>query len=60
MSAYYEICAQYDSYDWDEYTLAPWSYQGDQWVAYDNAQSIRQKVVITIDLHNLHINNCPP
>ena len=49
MMGYYEICpltAHVYTVDRDNYTQAPWAYSGDQWVCYDDVDSIRIKVII--------------
>ena len=46
--AYYEICEKLRSGEfteyWDEEGKVPYAYGGDQWVGYDNIDSIQYKV----------------
>ncbi|KFB40669.1 hypothetical protein ZHAS_00008286 [Anopheles sinensis] len=48
--AYFELCQKFElchktswTFKWDEDAAAPYAFQGDQWVAYENATSIEQK-----------------
>lgn len=45
---YREICQNFDNSDWikawDAYSLVPYMYKGNQWISYDNEQSLALKV----------------
>ena len=42
--AYYEICQMGGTRVWDEEQQVPYIYKGDQWVGYDDMQSLKVKV----------------
>ena len=42
--AYYEICNQEGTRVWDDEGKVPYAYSGDQWVGYDDQQSLAVKV----------------
>ncbi|GAB6032000.1 hypothetical protein CHUAL_010377 [Chamberlinius hualienensis] len=49
---YNEICAELKSTwtkVWDNNQLVPYAYKDDYWVSYDNAESITEKILYTID-----------
>lgn len=38
---------------WDDEQKVPYMYKGNQWVGYDNPESLKLKVVIYLDLNSL-------
>lgn len=59
MLGYNELCLVLDTYDVDQdnYTMAPWAYRGDQWMCYDDVESIETKVIYIWYLYTKLIYN---
>ncbi|XP_045460333.1 chitinase-3-like protein 1 [Harmonia axyridis] len=55
MLGYLEICELQQqggwTVNWDDNTKTPYAYKGDQWIGYDNSESIRFKVQYAKDLN---------
>lgn len=48
MLSYYEVCEKLKegwTYEWNEEQAVPYAYSINEWVGYDNAESLKAKVV---------------
>lgn len=55
MLAYYEICNRVTTHRWlvskSDKASGAYTYRGDQWVGYEDPDTIREKVIFILDLH---------
>lgn len=58
--AYYEICQKLQqgwTRVWNEEQKVPYAYNGNEWVGYEDVESLNQKVIYNyLSLHKIYIN----